>query len=202
MNTAIQVESKRSERTRRLIMDRASRIFLEQGFRNVTVEELCRIVPVSKVTFYKYFPNRDALVEVLLDECFSEAELAMVENFRSCKDVEEIIETHYHLTIDLFISRVSARMMEDIQSQMPQTWKRIEAMRKAEGKQLIKLFKRGQAEGSIRKSLDTVTMSKLFEEIMENIFRPDFLVAKDLTLNQVATTLKSVILYGIIEQKG
>ena len=200
MSLAIQVESNKAEKTRRLIMDNASRIFLERGFRNVSVEELCRTTGVSKGTFYKYFANREALVEAVLDECFSETELAMVENFRSGKDVEEIFETHYNLCVDLFISRVSARMMADIQSHMPQLWKRLVTMRRDEVKQLIKLFKRGQSEGRIRKNIDIVTMSKLFEEIMANILRPDFLMSQDLTLNQVVATLISTILYGIIEK--
>ncbi len=199
---AIQVHSKRAEKTRRLIINNASRIFVERGFRNVSVEELCKVVGVSKVTFYKYFENREALVETLVDECLSEALPAMAENFESDKDVEQIIETHYNLLVDLFISRISARMMADMESQMPRTWERIEKLRKAETEALIRLFNRGQREGTIRKDIDPVVARVIFEETMGSIFRPGFLISKDLTLNQASSTIKAVFLHGIVEKNG
>jgi AcrR family transcriptional regulator len=190
----------RSEKTRRLIIDNGSKIFHERGFRNVSVEELCRIIGVSKRTFYKYFANRDALVDTVLDECLAEALPAMTENFKSDRDVEEIFETHYNLVVGLFLSRVSARMMADMESQMPHTWERVESLRKTEVENLIRLFKRGQKEGTIRKDIDPVAASRIFEEIMGSIFRPGFLISKDLTLNQASSTIKAVFLHGIMEQ--
>lgn len=202
MSMAIQVHSKRAGKTRRLIINNASRIFVERGFRNVSVEELCKVVGVSKVTFYKYFENRETLVETLVDECLSEALPAMAENFESDKDVEQIIETHYNLLVDLFMSRISARMMADMESQMPRTWERLEEVRKAETKALIRLFNRGQREGTIRKDIDPAVARVIFEEIMGSIFRPGFLISKDLTLNQASSTIKAVFLHGIVEKNG
>ncbi len=201
MGAAIQVPSKRSEKTRRLIIDNASRIFFDRGFRDVSVEELCKVIGVSKGTFYKYFENRDALAEVVLDECFSEAVPAMEKNFASGKSVEDIIETHFRLLLDLLISRVSVPMLADMESRMPKMSARFEKMRRAEIEALNSMFKLGQAEGSIRKDIDPVVASVIFEESAMSIFRPGFLMSKGLTLNQAVSTVKAVFLNGIFEAK-
>jgi AcrR family transcriptional regulator len=198
MTMATQVLSKREEKSKRLIIDNASKIFFQHGFRNVSVEELCRLVGVTKGTFYKYFANRDALVETILDECYSELMPLITENFNSDKDVEEIIETHYDLMVDFFMSRVSVRMLADIESQMPQRWERIEKLRGILEKGRKELFKRGQRQGTIRKDMDPETMSIVFDEIIESIFSPSFLISKDLTLKQAGSTIKNMLLRGIV----
>jgi AcrR family transcriptional regulator len=45
----------------------ASNLFRRHGVRRVSVEEVCREAGVSKATFYKYFPNKIALVKSILD---------------------------------------------------------------------------------------------------------------------------------------
>lgn len=49
------------------IIETARRLFSKHGARRVTVEELCREASVSKVTFYRYFTNKIALLETIRD---------------------------------------------------------------------------------------------------------------------------------------
>lgn len=200
MGVAIQVQSKKSEKTRKLIIDNATRVFMERGFRNVSVEQLCNIVGVSRGTFYNYFPSRDALVETVFDECFAEAFPAIDKNFKSDGNIEQIIETHYNLVIELIMSKISARMLADLEILMPQTHARVEEMRKYEVVQLIKLIKRGQDESLIRKDIDPEVVSTLLEEIIGSVTRPGFIISKNLTLKQVGSTIKTIFLHGIMER--
>ena len=45
------------------ILRKAQELFMQFGYSRITVEELCREAGVSKVTFYKYFPNKFAVLE-------------------------------------------------------------------------------------------------------------------------------------------
>lgn len=49
-------------RTHQAIEDSATRLVLERGFSNVTVEEICEPVGVSKRTFFNYFATKDDAV--------------------------------------------------------------------------------------------------------------------------------------------
>ena len=44
-------------------MRTAERLFMQFGYKKVSVEEICREAGVSKVTFYKYFSNKFAVLE-------------------------------------------------------------------------------------------------------------------------------------------
>lgn len=199
MSVAIKNPLKRSERTRRLIIDNASRIFLEHGFRNVSVEDLCKAIGISRGTFYKYFPNRDALVETVFDETISELLPLIIENFNSDKDVVQIIEIHYTQMAELFTSKISTRMMAEMESRIPRIRERLEKLRRAEAEAREELFKRGQEEGSIRKDIDPVTMSLLIDEMIRSISKPGFLISKGLTLNQAGSMINAILLHGIVE---
>ncbi|UCD39298.1 MAG: helix-turn-helix transcriptional regulator, partial [Fidelibacterota bacterium] len=48
-------------------MRTAEHLFSRFGARRVTVEEICREANVSKMTFYKYFPNKVELVRTIRD---------------------------------------------------------------------------------------------------------------------------------------
>lgn len=48
------------------ILRTAEQLFMQFGYNKVTVEEICREAGVSKVTFYKYFKNKFAVLEEYL----------------------------------------------------------------------------------------------------------------------------------------
>jgi len=55
-------ERKKAE-TRRSIQEHALRLFLEKGYDQTTVEEIAAAAGVSHMTFFRYFPNKHAVVE-------------------------------------------------------------------------------------------------------------------------------------------
>ena len=60
-------KSGRSSKKRDQILDTAQHLFSEHGARRVTVQEICREAGASKMTFYKYFDNKQALVRAIRD---------------------------------------------------------------------------------------------------------------------------------------
>lgn len=53
-------------RTRQL-MEAALPLFLERGLQNVTLDDIARNAGMAKANFYRYFEDREALVEALLE---------------------------------------------------------------------------------------------------------------------------------------
>ena len=47
------------------IMETAEALFMRHGIKRISVEEICRTAGVSKMTFYKYFPNKYELAKFL-----------------------------------------------------------------------------------------------------------------------------------------
>ena len=43
-------------------------LFWKYGFKRVTIEEICKEASVSKMTYYKFFPNKIELVKTIMDD--------------------------------------------------------------------------------------------------------------------------------------
>ena len=52
-------------------MTAAQKLFYRFGIKKVSIEEICKEAKVSKMTFYKYFPNKIALAKSVLDAVFA-----------------------------------------------------------------------------------------------------------------------------------
>jgi len=55
------------------ILRTGKELFWKFGFKRVTIEEICREAGVSKMTFYKFFSNKQELAVHIMDEVFDES---------------------------------------------------------------------------------------------------------------------------------
>ena len=56
------------------IITTAKDLFWKHGFRRVSTEEICKKSGVSKMTFYKFFPNKIELAKTVFDSVVAEGE--------------------------------------------------------------------------------------------------------------------------------
>ncbi|MEU4805027.1 TetR family transcriptional regulator [Actinosynnema sp. NPDC023587] len=57
------LREERKARTRRTIREHALRLFLDGGYDETTVEQIAAAAGVSHMTFFRYFPTKEAVVE-------------------------------------------------------------------------------------------------------------------------------------------
>lgn len=50
------------------ILVSAKKLFWKYGYKKVSIEEICREAKVSKVTFYKFYPNKIELAKKIIDQ--------------------------------------------------------------------------------------------------------------------------------------
>ena len=65
-------EEKLSQKKQQLV-ETGKKLFLKHGVKRIPIEEICRESEVSKVTFYKYFKNKQALISTIGDGLIEEA---------------------------------------------------------------------------------------------------------------------------------
>lgn len=59
----------------RRVLEAAKELFYRQGIRATGVEEVCRVAGTTKMSLYRTFPSKDALVEAILrEDCVAEAD--------------------------------------------------------------------------------------------------------------------------------
>ena len=188
----------RAEKTRRRIMAHAERVFRERGIRKVTVEELCADLGMSKRTFYRHFPDREALVVAIVSERVADFGPAIIENLTSSAPADDIVQEHFNLVIKNMLSGVTTQFMVDVQVLMPEVWDRIDQFRSGAVGIITELLRRGQQEGSIRPEIDTAVAGKVVQGILANVAPPRFLAEQGLSLDQFLATFKDVLLHGVL----
>ena len=56
--------------TREEISDTAVKLFLDKGYNNVTIQDICNELNITKPTLYKYISNKEDLILDLDDSSF------------------------------------------------------------------------------------------------------------------------------------
>ncbi|NLH48428.1 MAG: TetR/AcrR family transcriptional regulator [Myxococcales bacterium] len=196
--------SESEDKTRLRIITYAHRIFLERGFRKITVEELCAGMALSKRTFYKYFKNRDDLVLAILQEVVRTRFSKVFFNLNSDQPVRQVILRHFQLLQEEAFQNISLVFLSDVQDLMPELWEFIDQVRAQVALGLGRLIERGQREGAIRREIDPEVFGKIIEAFLLRVADPRYVMTLGLNLQQVAGTMRELIMHGVMvpEEEG
>jgi AcrR family transcriptional regulator len=182
--------NKRSKK-REQIVRTAEGLFSRFGAKRVTVEEVCREAEVSKMTFYKYFPNKVELVRNIRDNWVEEG-------FRKFDKINAI-DLPFPEKINLvtrwkveFTTRVNAEFIRELVS----TDDAIEQFKR----RYLGNIKRAQEKGEVRSDIDPeflwLVVEKLNEMVREGSWKSVFS-----KLGEYQHQLRILLWYGLLTRK-
>jgi AcrR family transcriptional regulator len=185
------------------IVGAARRHYFAHGFRTVTMDDLAEELGMSKKTLYGSFPSKlDLLRAVLLDKFRSvESDLDRVMASAS-KDVlgalQELLACMQRHT-----EEIQPPFVRDIRREAPEMFQIIQTRRR----ELIqhyfgKLFEDGRRAGIIRKDMSTRLMIEILVGATEAIMNPTKMAELGLTPATGYVNIITVILEGILTEKG
>jgi AcrR family transcriptional regulator len=185
------------------IVRAARRHYFAHGFRTVTMDDLAEELGMSKKTLYGSFPSKlDLLRAVLLDKFRSvESDLDRVMASAS-KDVlgalQELLACMQRHT-----EEIQPPFVRDIRREAPEMFQIIQTRRR----ELIqhyfgKLFEDGRRAGIIRKDMSTRLMIEILVGATEAIMNPTKMAELGLTPATGYVNIITVILEGILTEKG
>lgn len=140
------------------LIETAKELFFKHGIKRVTIEEICEKANISKVTFYKYFPNKNAIAEFIRDELLEEG-------FAKFDEINEL-DISYPEKINRmtcwrieFFSKMKSEFMEEIFV--------LEDIQQEIKQRYLKNIKAAQEKGEIRKELSPELIWLVTEKINE-----------------------------------
>lgn len=83
---AWELETSRSERKRRAIVEAASTLFLENGYRGTSMDQIAALARVSKQTVYKHFSDKEALFNAIVTATVNAAGDAVASSVQELPD--------------------------------------------------------------------------------------------------------------------
>lgn len=138
----------RSKKQRQLI-ETATDLFMRFGVKRITVEEICRTAGVSKMTFYKYYPNKMALVKSIwngwAEEGFTRLEEIDAMDIPFREKLERIIE--YKMGM---LGKMSPAFMDEIIHGDPEMKQFIEHLQGQSIARFMEYIRTAQERGEMR----------------------------------------------------
>lgn len=179
------------------ILGTAKRLFWKHGVRRVSVEEICQEAGVSKMTFYRFFPNKVELAKKMLEQVFDDS----MRQYRELMDQDIPFEEKVRQQLLLKFKgteSVSAEFVKDIYSNEDWGLKQYMEERTAETlKTVIGDYALAQQKGWIRQDLKLSFVLYVFHKMPEWINDPHLLAAYP-DIHDLIMEIANFFFYGIL----
>jgi AcrR family transcriptional regulator len=194
--------SDHEEIKRKTLMERVLELFFREGVSGQTMEGIADNIGISKRTLYKYFPGKEVLIDTVIQYKLESIEAAVIALQSSGKPFAERLLGFFSI-VETAIKPMATTLMADIMRNAPWIWPKIDEFR--HNRILVHLealLAEGSDSGYLRADLNLRIISPLYIAMIEQIGRPDFFLKQSLAPRDVVSTLISVILGGILSDKG
>jgi AcrR family transcriptional regulator len=174
-----------------IIVDAARELFFKHGVKRVTVEEICRKAKVSKVTFYKYYNNKQDIAKYIGDELIKLG----FDRFDEINGLDLSFPEKIDLMTEWrmeFFSQVSIEFIEEIID--------LESVYAEMKQRYLENIKAAQEKGEIRKGVSVeliwLVTEKLNELVKEGSWKSIFS-----EYSQFQQQLRRLYFYGLLEDR-
>ena len=179
------------------IVATAKDLFWKHGFKRVTVEEICTRSNVSKMTFYKYFQNKNELAIQIIKDMFDESIKKINELMLSDISFEEKMKLQVKMKLEA-TNDISEEFVKDVygdnNSEVKKYW---EKMANEAIDTIMNYYREAQEKGWMRKDIKIdfiiYVINKFFEFVND-----DYLISRYDTMQDLIIEINKFFLYGIL----
>lgn len=181
------------------LLDAASMLFIKYGFKKVTIEEICKKANVSKMTFYKYFPNKTAIAKAMLEELFDHQMDTMKKIMTLDIPIPEKIQTMVQTKIsDIQKYGFGFNFIKEVLGDMdPELTEFIEEKNQWFQNQIKKLILEEQKKGTISRDINVDFVIHIIFRIRES-FKDETIIKMFPDVTAMIKEMYKVLFYGIM----
>lgn len=190
------VVDKKANARYKAIMIAARDLFWKYGVRRVTVEEISRDAGVSKMTFYKFFPNKTELAKSIFLEMVEESLAKFRELLKSDDTPAEKLRQLIALKVQ-GTKGISREFVMDLYNDKELGLKEyVEDLSKESWTMILDYFRDAQSKGVFRKDLDPEFFMYYGQKISEMV-TDEHLIKMYGSTEEVIRQLTNFFAYGI-----
>ena len=182
-------DQKKSKKMEQIIKT-AKKLFMRHGIKRVTIEEICKKAGASKMTFYKYFPNKIELVKHIWRNMQDEGFNKLDEIDAMDIPLPEKIQLMFNWKQE-FVSNISDIFIEEI---LPIHMEHIDM----EGyrKRFMQFVENAQKRGEVRREIRPEFFVAVLDKLQELAFDEE-LVKKYPSFIEFNREIKDFLWFGI-----
>lgn len=144
------------------ITDTATELFLNQGFKSVTMDDIANELAMSKKTLYQHYSNKETIVAVVVDQLFENI-CGVIDNICSLKSnpIKEVYEIKKQVMHHL--KDEASAPMHQLQKYYPKIYNSLKARQFHYMQEcVVDNIKRGLEEGLFRPNINVEFVSRIY----------------------------------------
>ena len=184
------------------ILNHAQQLFMRNGIKSVSMDDIAADLAMSKKTLYKWFENKDQIVEASMARHLAgtQNECTVMINAASSA-IDELFQMLAWIKQEF--GNVHPSIFYDLRKFHPATWQLWQA-HKTEFilSQIKENLRRGIEEGLFRADLDMEVLARLRLAQIELQFDPELYPTRDFATERVSVALLEHFMLGVATIKG
>lgn len=186
---------------RERIIERAGEFFFNQGIKSVTMSDIAQDLGISKRTLYEVFPNKEELLESVVNKYMDKADADMSVILSKSKNVIDTLLRMYAKQLSE-MHNTSKSLMFDLKKYHPNVYKRIHERHKRDIDVFIPLFQKGIEQGLIRDDINIQILIWLLGSQFKRLMESDWSGAKYFSMEEFVKAIILTFSRGIATAKG
>ena len=184
------------------ILHTAQALFMRNGIKSVSMDDIAGELAMSKKTLYKWFANKDEIVHGMMEQHLhsSEGECHCMANTaeNALDELFKLMEWSRQMMTDIHPS-----IFYDLQKYHPRTWQ-LWLAHKEEFilRNITANLRRGVAEGLYRADLDVDVLARLRLHQLDLVLNSGAFPARRYNLLEVSTICSEHFMLGVASAKG
>jgi AcrR family transcriptional regulator len=181
------------------LIQTARDLFFRHGIKRVTVEEICQKAGVSRMMFYRYFRNKDAIAMYILDQLYSDAWSKFDEILAEDIPFEEKIRRIAVVKMEMVDEYSREFLNELLADEDSECGKLLMKKRKESYEFTRKIYTDAQERGDIRKDIKIDFIMFVMEHLVE-IIQDERVQSMYPDISQLVHEMFALLFYGMLSR--
>jgi AcrR family transcriptional regulator len=185
------------------ILTAAEELFLQYGFRSISMDDIARHLAVSKKTIYQFFEDKDEIVCLVATRHFErEKEMCRQRIFDQAENpLDELLQVSRHIKTSTM--NVNPSIMFDLQKYHPKAWQIFKEFKQGFIlEHLHRNLKKGIEEGLYRAEINIEIIARLRLEEVQLAFDANAFPPSQFNFFDIQIEFLDHFIRGIVTNKG
>jgi len=190
------MKTKKEPKKKTAIVQAADKLFKQFGFKKVTVEEICETAGASKMTFYKYFANKNELIKYLWRMMFDDAWAKLDELENEGTTFQEKVQLILKLKEEA-TTTMGDQYIKDYLNVVPELQDFYNQILAEVMQRFFKIIRHAQEKGEVRKTIRPEFFLAVVNQLME-LAKNEQLVAIYDNYTEFVLEINNFLYYGLM----
>lgn len=171
-------------------------LIAEKGFKGWTMDELAACAHISKRTLYRYYPGKEDLITIVIDDFLTNMGSQADELMVSQASPQQVVRTILPQLMNQGKFLFGTRSLEDLRSIYPHLWEKIDGFRMERIRIMVDYIMTRNSSSSIS-DLDPRIIVAAISASVQAVINPTFILDNNLTFEGTGEQLIRFLLASL-----